>query len=1581
MKVAYLFVVLLSLLPITAAQGPLDLLPFPPTAPAGEQQTSEDSEDVGSALPDLAGQLMEPQEVSANSAATVSLRIGNGGGNASASSARVVLNTTMDQITIRTIAVPALGRHEQFEYNFTWQSPRGMTRLDLVIDATDLVAEFDETNNQAVTWINRAYGGPVHVDNPFRFETSSGSVAEAPTREHRWQNQTFVLTMRPRGNDSIQALVHRDWLDSRMASTSLDSTYTLVSRNNETYYAFDVPAGTDTTYTFEAFRPHQGRNQFSRGATQTFLLDDRPMTARLVSAPATIARTRSVETPNGTIQVPIPADAVPLGISLEAASHDGQGIWIRKAWLAEYGLTRVSFQHEDGTPVHATETENYYHLMPTHFSIINAFADNQEDYVLVSDGASSSVAYQGLYHGLGIVSQRTDSVDETMLRDFIPHQMYTVSAKVGVVSQGNWQIAHPLVLGNRAERTSPAAGDTNHFKAMGFQYQAQDCNQYQAPQVVAYYRGTSGASTTLWTQSGPGYGCGATQTGWTFTLRMRVGSSTTHFEFLDSNLAVLKSTAVSNAVLPMSHLDAITLGSEDFGNYGYESPTEIWVKDITVQDIVGNFVNDEFSSSSAWTFSGSAVRYNDACCGGGWVRLNPDAVAQVGRITLNTPLTTSRFSAEFRYGIGPDASSADGMVFMFYKNLAYTPASGGGLGFIDASEPSNAGHQGYGLALDGWQNTEYSDPSADYVGIIQDHVNTHRGAPSNGNQKSNGFWHIINIDVFETKVVVYSNGSYLFTWNAGGQLSRTYSGIGFASSTGTTFGHHDLDYLKISVPSGGGGGNSPPPPPTQVSPSSGLTGVAANPTLQWNAVTDPNLDAVDYVIDFGTTNPPPGFSNTASTTLPVTTNPGTTYWWRVAARDTYGQQSTPQIPWSFTTAAAGGGGPLTIRDDDGELDAVLYMDTTDDTAVKRLVLPANALASATSATLRVYGKASDCTTEVAYHLFANSVTTLNFKACDYWTGSYTWASFNIPLSQLLTNPTTPRTNSFSITDTSTWQNHNAQLGIDQDRDNGNSDVISSYVDLPGELMWYLEIAGGSGGANVAPTACINNPPSINGRTVTATSCSSDPNGDPLTLTWFWGDGTSSLGANPSPHTYACPGGTYQITLNADDGRAGTNSAQRTVSANEPDSDGDGLKNCQETGTYMTSPTMWDSDYDGLGDGTELAYWNTISGSAWNTNWDRFVSTSNNLLKLDADADGIKDTDEFLPPGNIFGNAAGSCSNVGGRNECPAPNVRDLYVQLNWMVQPDANCFVGFCVNPGHSDKPAAADLNDIRANFANHNAASATKDQVRLHLYEGRYGDGAGSVKLDGTPLPHTNQIYFDRTATTGGASDDLYDYKAMAFPTASPNSRLGYFHFLFFGHEIKDAQGTVAGGMGEVFGNDAAISRNRMPTNTDVVGGVMHEVGHNLIGEYHSLTCYNGFPPGHAGHGYYHNSEAAGVLNLTNEGRLGNFDEGRNSDGACGDLYKDNIDDVWAHSGRSDDAMGFNYVNRATNWSNAGWNALRLDKAVVLGAGNGFADSAPASSPEQQSPELLWFLDALRDGTGALHADPLPSVYHDHEH
>ncbi len=90
---------------------------------------------------------------------------------------------------------------------------------------------------------------------------------------------------------------------------------------------------------------------------------------------------------------------------------------------------------------------------------------------------------------------------------------------------------------------------------------------------------------------------------------------------------------------------------------------------------------------------------------------------------------------------------------------------------------------------------------------------------------------------------------------------------------------------------------SPPAAPSLTSPANGATGVAATPTLIWQASTG----ATSYNVYFGSVYPPALATQTGATAYsPGTLSAGVTYYWSVTALNASG--SAASAIWSFTTA-------------------------------------------------------------------------------------------------------------------------------------------------------------------------------------------------------------------------------------------------------------------------------------------------------------------------------------------------------------------------------------------------------------------------------------------------------------------------------------------------------------------------------------------------------------------------------------------------------------------------------------------------------------------------------------------------------
>ena len=117
--------------------------------------------------------------------------------------------------------------------------------------------------------------------------------------------------------------------------------------------------------------------------------------------------------------------------------------------------------------------------------------------------------------------------------------------------------------------------------------------------------------------------------------------------------------------------------------------------------------------------------------------------------------------------------------------------------------------------------------------------------------------------------------------------------------------------------------NLPPNTPSNPNPANGATGVDVDITLSWSC-SDPDGDALTYDIYFGTSsNPPLVKSNHTSTTYNLgTLDYGTTYYWKVVAKDSKGGTTSSPV-WSFTTTT-GESAVLIAWTEDKSLDEDYY---------------------------------------------------------------------------------------------------------------------------------------------------------------------------------------------------------------------------------------------------------------------------------------------------------------------------------------------------------------------------------------------------------------------------------------------------------------------------------------------------------------------------------------------------------------------------------------------------------------------------------------------------------------------------------
>ena len=157
--------------------------------------------------------------------------------------------------------------------------------------------------------------------------------------------------------------------------------------------------------------------------------------------------------------------------------------------------------------------------------------------------------------------------------------------------------------------------------------------------------------------------------------------------------------------------------------------------------------------------------------------------------------------------------------------------------------------------------------------------------------------------------------------------------------------------------------------------------------------------------------------------------------------------------------------------------------------------------------------------------------------------------------------------------------------------NGTIDEVAVYPKAlsASDIASHYSLGTGGGPVNGKPTAAFTKSASGQDYTFDA-STSTDPDGDPLTYTWNYGDGGTDTGVKPAVHHFTT--GSHTVTLTVDDGKTGTDTATDTFTVT--------AVNGKPTAAFTKSASGQDYTFDASTstdpDGDPLTYtWNYGDG--------------------------------------------------------------------------------------------------------------------------------------------------------------------------------------------------------------------------------------------------------------------------------------------------------------------------------------------------------------------------------------------------
>jgi hypothetical protein len=201
---------------------------------------------------------------------------------------------------------------------------------------------------------------------------------------------------------------------------------------------------------------------------------------------------------------------------------------------------------------------------------------------------------------------------------------------------------------------------------------------------------------------------------------------------------------------------------------------------------------DDFSFNTGyWDYQG--VAYRDAT--NDYLVLNSAQSSTWGHVWLKNPVRDS-FKVSFKYKAGNgERSGADGLALLFYQERSITaidrPQQTSNV--VGAMLSGAYSTSGYGIEFDNYQNS--IDVSGNHVALRGAHSEHLAVVDFLGTEDF--LWHDVYIEVGESSVSVYVDGSQMINW--AGTIDRTSFGLGIGAACGADTNWAIIDDVSIEI--------------------------------------------------------------------------------------------------------------------------------------------------------------------------------------------------------------------------------------------------------------------------------------------------------------------------------------------------------------------------------------------------------------------------------------------------------------------------------------------------------------------------------------------------------------------------------------------------------------------------------------------------------------------------------------------------------------------------------------------------------------------------------------------------------------